>query len=393
MQICLLTCAAPFLVDERVFPPLGLLAVGTALRIQGHDVMVRRAPNDCLHFALGPTTPEYPYALELLYKIKAQSKSRVVIGGHHAEANPEECLADGFDTVALGDGENITAATFVTPGVVNLGRKMLSQYPIADRSLINIHSYQYTIEGIPATTIMTSRGCPYKCGFCAKTDKGVRCYSADRIEEEVAYLKKDCSYEALMIFDDIFILNKQRAIAICHVLKKHGITWRCFVRGDLVVRHGPDLVDIMAGSGCVEVGIGIESGSDKILQTIDKGEDTRTIQEAITWLRQRGIKVKGFFIVGLPGEDHNTLKQTRRFLKNTPLDDADFTLYQPYKGSPIWENRQNYPISWKYLPSAKRFYKGRSGEYQCVVSTPALNSAEIEQARGELERFFKNLRL
>lgn len=391
MQICLLTCAAPFLIDEKVFPPLGLLAVGTALRAQGHTVVVRGTPNDYEYFALGPTTPEYPYALELLQKIKAQNeKSRVVIGGHHAEANPEECLADGFDTIALGDGENVTAATFETSGVVNLGRRMLSQYPIADRSLINIHSYQYTIEGIPATTIMTSRGCPYKCGFCAKTDRGVRCYSVDRIEKEVAYLKKDCGYEALMLFDDVFILNKQRALAICHILKKHGITWRCFVRGDLVIRHGPDLVDIMARSGCVEVGIGIESASDKILRIIGKGEDIGTIREAIHWLQQRGIRVKGFFVVGLPGEDYHTIKQTRRFLRNTLLDGADFTIYQPYKGSPIWENRQNYQISWKDLPNDKRFYKGRNGEYRCIVSTPILNSAEIEQARDELERFFKN---
>ncbi len=129
-----------------------------------------------------------------------------------------------------------------------------------------------------------------------KADNGVRCYDVDRIEKEVAYLKKDCGYEALMLFDDVFVLNKQRALAICHVLKKHGITWRCFVRGDLVIRHGPDLVDIMARSGCVEVGIGIESGSDKILQTINKGEDVGTIREAICWLRQRGIRVKGFLL-------------------------------------------------------------------------------------------------
>lgn len=392
MKIRLLTCSAPFLIDEKVFPPLGLMAVGTALRAQGHDVAIADDLDDSTEcFAMGPTTPEYADALSRLRQIKQQSEAaRVVIGGAHAIANVEECLADGFDVVTVGDGENITMDTFAGTGVVNLGRKLIDGYRIADRSLVDIHSYRYEINGKPATTIMTSRGCPWRCGFCANTERRVRFHSVGRIEREIAYLKNRWGFVALMIFDDVFILDKERVLLLCEALKTHGISWRCFVRGDLVVRHGQPLVNAMARSGCAEVAIGIESGSDRILQNIRKGESADTIRNAIAMLKHAGIRVKGLFIVGLPGENRASIEETQRFVEESPLDDADFTVYQPYRGSPIWDNRSDYDVSWDATPASQRFYKGRSGEYKCAVSTSFLSSAEIMEARDTLERTFKN---
>lgn len=397
MRVCLLTCSAPFLIDEKVFPPLGLMTVGTALRVQGHEVVIRDSPDDSTCFGIGPTTPEYGDAVRMLQQIKSAGKAnRVVIGGPHAAANPEECLADGFDVVALGDGENITADTFGASGVVDLGRRPLHDYPIADRSLVDIRSYRYEIAGRLATTLVTSRGCPYHCGFCAKMEGRLRYYPLDRVAREIAYLDVCWGYPALMIFDDTFILQRRRVEVICSVLERRSIAWRCFVRGDVIVRHGPELVDVMANSGCVEVGIGIESGSDRILETIHKGETVGVIREAIGMLRQAGIRVKGLFIVGLPGEDRESLAQTRRFIEEVPLDDADFTIYQPYRGSPIWNNRHNYDIQWDIewddVLAGERFYKGRRGEYRCLVRTSSLSADDIVQARDGLEALFKETR-
>jgi radical SAM superfamily enzyme YgiQ (UPF0313 family) len=366
------------------------MAVGTALREQGHDVKIVDSPDDSSYFGIGPTTPEYLDAVSMLRLIKLNDAgSRVVIGGPHATANPEQCLADGFDVVTIGDGENTTAHTFRANGIVDLGRSPLSGYPVADRSLLPIQDYRYEIAGIQATTIMTSRGCPYCCGFCANTERSVRYYSLNRIEREIAYLKECWNYEALMIFDDIFILNKERAQQICAILERHRITWRCFVRGDLVVRHGQRLVDKMAQSGCAEVAIGIESGSDRILKIINKGETTGTLLKAIRMLQRAGIRVKGLFIVGLPGEDRASLKETQWFVEEAALDDVDFTVYQPYRGSPIWDNYYNYDTAWKIVLTSERFYKGRPGEYQCTVSTSELSSEDILEARDGLERTFK----
>lgn len=390
MKVCLLTCSAPFLISQRVFPPLGLMAVGTALRTQGHNVRIAGDPDNSTYFGMGPTTPEYADAISMLRLIKLENKnSRVVIGGPHAITNAEECLADGFDTVVTGDGEGITANTFKTNGIVDLGRKPLDKYPIADRSLLHIHGYLYKIGNRLATTLVTSRGCPYRCGFCANTERQVRYYSVDRIKLEIIYLKERWNYKALMIFDDVFILNRKRAWKICTLLKSHGISWRCFVRGDLVVRHGQGLVDMMAQSGCVEVAIGVESGSDRVLKTICKGEDTSTLLKAIRMLQQAGIRVKGLFVVGLPGEDFSSLKETEWFARDAMLDDVDFTIYQPYRGSPIWSDRCRYDIDWNDAPANERFYKGRHGEYECAVSTSNLTKEDILKARDNLERMFK----
>jgi radical SAM superfamily enzyme YgiQ (UPF0313 family) len=392
MRICLLTCSAPFLIDEKVFPPLGLMAVGTALKRQGHEVVFDNR-DGCKYFALGPTTPEYPDALHKLFWIKQNEDARVIIGGPHAEANSLECLDDGFDVVTVGDGEKITAEEFiVADGIVDLSRKPLDSYPIIDRSLLDIHSYKYLINGLEATTTLTSRGCPYKCGFCAKTDDKMRYRSPDHVEQEVIYLKERFGYKALMLFDDTFITNKIRAIRICDVLREHGITWRCFVRGDLVVQHGLDLVRTMSRAGCVEVGVGIESGSDRILKIINKGEDTEVLRTAIGMLRGVGIRVKGFFIIGLPGENRESLEETWKFLHEVPLDDADFTVYQPYRGSPIWRDRELYDIGWDLAVEGDRWYKGRPGEYKTSVYTSSLSSEEIVEARGTLERWWGRVR-
>ena len=316
-------------------------------------------------------------------------KARVAIGGPHAEANPKECLTDGFDVVVTGDGENITADTFETDGVVDLGNELfIDEYPIPDRDLLDVRSYRYKIAGRDATTLMTAKGCPYACGFCAKIGNRVRYYSVDRVGQEITDLHDRWGYDALMFFDDTFIVGKERAMQICSTLRRLGMVWRCLVRGDLVVRHGQEFVNVMAKSGCVEVAIGVESASDKILKIIHKGESVSVIRTAIEMLRRAGIRVKGLFIVGLPGEDHDSLAKTRQFVEIVPMNDADFTVYQPYRGSPIWENRQRYDVIWSDSSLRHRHYKGRSGEYKSSVRTSALTEIDIVKARDDLQDLF-----
>jgi radical SAM superfamily enzyme YgiQ (UPF0313 family) len=156
-----------------------------------------------------------------------------------------------------------------------------------------------------------------------------------------------------------------------------------------VVKHGTELTDAMYQSGCVEVGIGIESGSDRILDLIDKGENTDTIKNGIGMLRKSGIRVKGFFIVGLPGEHRDSINETREFIRDVPLDAADFTLYQPYKGSPIWDNKEKYDIDWNEAAPGQRFYKGQPGQYTSTVRTSFYTSEQLIILRDYLEREFK----
>ena len=393
MHVCLIKCPSPFLIDEKVFPPLGLMAVGTGLKTQGHEVTITDDIQAGFgYYGLGPVTPEYPHAKMIRRLIKEKSPdSKVVIGGSHATLDPEGCLADGFDCVVCGDGEIDTEQAFLgdTP-IVKADTYFLSDYPIIDRSLVDIKSYKYFINGKLATTMVTSRGCPYKCAFCCKNNSGVRLAPAEKVINEVRNLHDDFGYDAIMFFDDIFILNRKRVEAICACLKEFGITWRCFVRADLVMKHGRSLIRTMADSGCVEVGMGVESGSDKILDVINKGESTETIKSAIQLLHEEGIRVKGFFIVGLPGESQETIEETQRFLEQTYLDDMDFTIFQPYVGSPIWNNKALYDIGWNDLDFEMMFYKGKPGEYHSMVWTSSLSAEDIVKLRDRLECQLKN---
>jgi anaerobic magnesium-protoporphyrin IX monomethyl ester cyclase len=196
-------------------------------------------------------------------------------------------------------------------------------------------------------------------------------------------------YRALVFMDDLFIMNRKRFESVAEHLRKHGIIWRCMVRADLLVRWGQDFVQRMADCGCRAVGMGVESGSDKILANVGKDENVDTIRKAVQLLKSANIKVKGFFILGLPGETKDTIEETRKFLEDAQLDDIDIKVFEPYPGSPIWERRELFDISWDTTNYEDMYYKGRVGDVHGHVRTSGLSSAEIVQKQLELEKEFK----
>jgi radical SAM superfamily enzyme YgiQ (UPF0313 family) len=255
---------------------------------------------------------------------------------------------------------------------------------------LDIHKYKFLVDGRLSTSMMTSQGCPYKCGFCSKNYPSVRFRSPESVRKELKILHDDFGFTAIAFPEDLFILDKKRTETICGSLKDMDIYWRCLVRADTVVRHGEAFVRMMADSGCRAVGMGIESGSDKILNIINKGERACTIRDAIRMLKGNGMAVKGFFILGLPGESPETLEETRKFLEEEKLDDVDIKIYQPYPGTPIWRNREQYDITWADSSDySGMFYKGRAGDYRGSVRTSSLTTEQIYNAWVDLEGEFK----
>jgi len=352
MKLCLIKCPSPFLVNEKVFPPLGLMAVGTLYASKGWDVLVHDGPTwdiplnyDC--YGLGPTTPQYPTALRIIEMLNKLTDASILLGGPHV-------------------GEYVDYAPL-----------------IIDRGLVDIKSYEYRINGRLATTLITAEGCPYNCAFCSKRP-AYKARDVELVIAEIQYLH-GLGYRALMFYDDIFMLDRERTRRICAYLKGSGIVWRCFVRGDLVVKHGQEMLDMMVDSGCVEMAIGVESGSEAILQAMHKGETVADIRLAIEMMKRTGVRIKGFFIVGLPGESGKTLDETERFVAGEELDDVDFAMFRPYQGSDIYKNKKNYDIDWDELDNAEMYHIGQPGEYQGLVRTSALTAAEIVEARDWLE--------
>ena len=360
MTICLVRCPSPFLVDDRVFPPLGLMAVGAGLKRDGHDVVVYDGELEQLpldydyygfaevdvvnghgdYYGFGPTSPEYPSAIGCMARIKqANPSARIVAGGPHVTLLYAQCVDDGWDSLVVGDGETAASVAFFGHRkVVCADSLQLDEYPIPDRTLVDVKSYRLSLQGRPAATVVASRGCPYSCGFCSKNHDKVRINSADRVIEEIEILRVCFGYDAIAFPEDIFILNKRRTIKVCEYLKQKDIIWRCLVRADLVLQYGREFIDMMTGSGCVGVSMGIESGSNKILANINKGETVEQMREAVSLLKSCGVVVKGFFIIGLPGENEQTLAETEEFLRDMQLDEAEIKIFHPYPASPISNN-------------------------------------------------------
>jgi anaerobic magnesium-protoporphyrin IX monomethyl ester cyclase len=396
-RISLVRLPSPFLIDDRVFPPLGLMAVGTGLKVRGYDVSIYdgeidNIPLDFDYYGFGPTVPEYSYALELKKKIKSSNpKAKVVIGGPFATVNPLQCVADGFDTVVVGDGEIVAEKAFMGNEQIIVGEELpLDDYPTIDRSLLDIKKYRYFLNERLATTIMTSQGCPYRCAFCCKNYQTVRLRSSEKVIEEVRMLHSDYGYNALAFPEDLFILDRGRVEAIGQCLSNLGIIWRCLIRADTLVRYGDDFVKMMADCGCISAGMGIESGSPQILKNVNKKQSVPTIKKAVTMLKRHGIMVKGFFIVGLPGETQGTLNETKAFLDEMELDSVDIKIYQPYPNTLIWDNKDQYDISWSDgLDYSKQFYKGRPEEYYGNIYTSALTNEQIRDEWIAMEAQYK----
>jgi radical SAM superfamily enzyme YgiQ (UPF0313 family) len=396
MKVCLVRCPSAFLIDERAFPPLGLMSVGAGLRKQGHEVVIYdgelfNLPLDYSYYGFGPTSPEYPYAVEAMQRIHDNNpNSRVILGGPHATLTYWNCATDGWDCIVVGDGEIAAEQAFLSKDhLIFAEKEPLDSYPFADRSLVDLSRYHFEMNGVSTTTLMSSRGCPFSCGFCCKNHTNVRMRGPNSVIQEIKVLER-LGFRGIAFPEDIFILSRSRTQIVCDCLKRRGIIWRCLVRADLVVRYGDKFLETMKDSGCVGVGIGIESGSDTILKAIGKGESISTMVDAVRMIQRAGIYIKGFFIVGLPGENEVTLAETDNFLREAKLDDIDCKIFQPYPGSPIYDHKERYDIQWEDTPLENTFYKGRPAEYHGNISTSRLTTQQIVDAWKYFEITYKN---
>ena len=136
--------------------------------------------------------------------------------------------------------------------------------------------------------------------------------------------------------DDLFTLDKSRVEAICNGIVKRGlpIKWSCSARADTINQY---LLATMAGAGCGCIFFGIESGSQRILDCMQKGETLEQMKQAVRWTREAGIQTWGFFILGFPGETKEELETTIRFASELELDFAEFFLASAYPGSALYE--------------------------------------------------------
>lgn len=408
MKILLVNPPSKFLIDDNVFPTLGLLYLSSYLKkagysdislldLNGNHTLPAEIEADIVGFY--STTAQFPIVLDLKEKLKNINKNRsavYIIGGPHVSGRPGDA-EPYFDYIVLGEGERVflDIVNSISSGKRPMNKTPKYEYiqdldtiPFPDRDLIDIASYKYFINGKPAATLITSRGCPFRCAFCANNTWGktLRLRNPENVIEEIGLLMERYGYRAFMFFDDTMTINKKRMEILCDMLKELNIIYRCFIRSDTVDK---DILIKMKESGCVEVGMGMESGSQRILDIVDKGQTVEQNLRAAKWCKEIQIRVKGFFVVGFPGENKESVRETVEVMEKSRFDNFDITVFVPYPGSRIYREKDNYDINFE-TSYENYWYKGKPDCYKSVVSTSSLTSEEIVKIRDDIEKRFRS---
>ena len=480
MRICLVFPRSTFLEDPMVFPPLGLWWLWSVLEQHGHEVCFidmsehNLEPKDIPHgfdaYLVSGTSPQGREIRKLGLELQKRGVP-AVLGGPHAtnyprnsrkyyplvvrregeravlkavqhieRGRPLEFLSDQ-DLIGSRDGDRQAAEKYQRgiieePFVADLG-----DIPIPNRSYADRYHYHLADENGEkrrGTTMFTSRGCPKRCDFCDSPNlwsRVVRNTPMPRLIEEFQQIR-DFGFGAIQFYDDILPINPRRVREMCGHLKGFGLIWRCFCRVDIITKHGgKEYLQFMHDHGLREVLIGAESGSQKILDNIHKETTVEQNATVLDWCDQVGIRCKLSFIIGLPGETHQTLEETKRFLRQHLIranrriqHKVDLCSYIPMAGTPIYkavmrrqgegadfdeefdsygyhpgENVSEFDLRWNvdaalmdnffYEPEVMHegvqpdeiFYKGRMGAVRAIVSTSSLGREELQRARDEME--------
>ena len=213
----------------------------------------------------------------------------------------------------------------------------LDDLPIPLHHLLPLKTYRMPMMHGPFTFIVTSRGCPAGCTYCIKHvsyQYSVRARSPEKIMEELWILKK-LGINNIHMYADLFTVHREQVVNLCKMMidQKINIKWTCNSRVDFV---DEEELQLMHKAGCWFISWGIESGNDAILKHAHKGATTGKAEQALKWAHDAGIMNWGYFIIGLPGETEETIKQTIQFAKKLPLDIALFHIAAPYPGTPFF---------------------------------------------------------
>lgn len=396
-KICLIQSPSPEVLQDRLDPPLGLLYIGSYLKSKGFDVQIKDlsgmiAAEWEIPYAdwYGFTTysSNYYQTLQILKECKRRNpKSKTIAGGFHADALPQSVKKDGFDWVVRGEGEYIferiingeILERIVTAPVI----ENLDNLPFVDFDLIDISSYTRKVAGSFGLPIQSSRGCPFHCNFCAsRVNKGnIRVRSVGNVVSEIYRRIEQLGIRTFHFLDDLFGFYHEwlKDFASYHL----PIQYRAFIRGDTLARDGT--ADLLYESGCRHVSIGVESGSDFILEQMQKQETSENMALGIKAAKQAGLRVRIYLIVGFPGETWRTINETLEFVKQTKPD--EFMVYPlvPYPGTPLWESPERFGM--RILDSNMEHYflvYGDKKAFLPVYETNQLNPQKIYQMREYL---------
>ncbi len=353
-------------------PPLGLCYMAAVLERESHKVKIMDCPpnnytisdilNEVDNFKpdlVGTACITYLInVVEEITKLIQKKHPEVItlIGGPHVNESAESALKQTNANIAIKGETEITIVDLVknlesyrNKHQIVIGEKVkdLSLLPIPARHLLNMEKYTAlpnTYKKYPNVGHMiTSRGCPFTCTFCADANTGYRQRSVDNVIEEIKLLKREYGIKEIAFWDDIFPLNRKWTMEFCRrmVEEKINIEWSCYCRVDLL---DEELVKEMKKGGCWNVFLGLESGDQEILNNIKKRTTLDQLRYGVQLLKKEGIEVRGSFVLGLPGETPEKARKTIDFAIELEPDYAQFTLTTPFPGTELYKTYENWGI-------------------------------------------------
>lgn len=262
--------------------------------------------------------------------------------------------------------------------IINTGERAfiqnLNSLPMPLQELLPLDKYSAPYIGGPYTFVLHSRGCPNSCYFCRQNVmwKSVcRLRNGESIAAEFKYLA-GLGVKKVMFHSDTFTQDRDNVLDICEHLKKAdtGIEWICNGRVDLV---DPEILKAMKLAGCFMVNYGIESGVQQLLDDSNKGKNAtiENARKAVAMTKDAGIQVWAYFIIGLPGETRQTIKQTSAFARELPVELVNFSVATPYPGTPFYKTAEKNG----WLKNVE--WEDFDQNYSAVVSYPLLSDKEI----------------
>lgn len=322
--------------------------------IQLRDEILRRKPDVLGITCYSSSMNAVKYICNL---VKEDSDIPIIIGGPHVSALPEASLRfSNADYAIFGEGENTLLelikrieekkATLVDglccrqdSQVIFGGKRGLIEeidtLPIPDRQLVDLKNYKSHTH-----VIITSRGCPYDCGYCASKvtwTRKVRFRSVDSVIEEIKLLKEKFGAKFIRIVDDIFTLRKKRVLRICNQIEELGLDTIRFSGGARVETLDEEIVAGLKRANFETITLGIESASPKVLELMDKRMSLKKATNAIKLLNDAGIRSHAFFMIGYPKENLGDVQKSKDFIANVRPREVEVNMVTPYPGTKLWD--------------------------------------------------------
>jgi anaerobic magnesium-protoporphyrin IX monomethyl ester cyclase len=294
--------------------------------------------------------------------------TRVVLGGPEVTHHVDKFLEHGADVVVIGEGEETTQALVSAwttggpgaplgeiPGIAfrdAQGRvvrtparallKSLDELPMPDREALDLQPYLdawRARHGANAVSVSTMRGCPYSCRWCSRAVYGesYRRRSPKLVVDEIQHIVERYHPDSLWFVDDVFTVNHKWLEALTDELERRGVRvpYECITRAD---RLNERAVSLLQRSGCFRVWIGAESGSQKILDAMDRRVTVQQVREMIQLSKKHGIETGTFIMLGYPGETEADIEATIEHLKSSDPDQFTITVSYPIKGTPFYDD-------------------------------------------------------